>query len=130
MADPILGPNFGPQNGVRLLFFFPVPILGSKNFYISHFFGHADAPSTGRRKHLYSSGFQSQLLLVKSALTGNKRFNRFATMKGPKLDPPGDTILISRGPLSDPFLNTFPLQGGPKLDPQQVESGAFLEVRF
>ena len=26
--------------------------------------------------------------------------------------------------------NTFPLHGGPKLDPQQVESGASLEVRF
>ena len=78
----------------------------------------------------YSSRFQSQLFLVKSAWAWKKRFNRFATMKGPKLDPPGDHFWFQGGPLSDPFLKTFPLHGGPKLDPQQVESGASLEVRF
>ena len=62
---PFWGPNFGPQNGVRLSFFLSgFPFWGPKFepqngvslwiifFYISHFFGCADAPSTGRRKSL------------------------------------------------------------------------------
>ena len=57
---------------------------------------------------LPSSRFQPQLLLVKSASTWNKRFNRFATMKGPKRDQnwtlQGGPLLISSGPLSDPLL--------------------------
>ena len=44
-----------------------------------------------RKNGLRCSRFQSQLLLVKSASAWNKRFNTFATMKGPKLDPPGGT---------------------------------------
>ena len=44
-------------------------------------------------------------------------------MKGPKLDPPD-------GPLFDPFWYMFALYGDPKLDPQDVESGAALEVPF
>ena len=52
-------------------------------------------------------------------------------MKGPKLDPPGGTTFDFKGVhFPTPFLNTFPLHGGPKLGPQQVESGASLEVRF
>ena len=46
---------------------------------------------------LPSSSFDSQLLLVKSASTWNKRFNRFAAMKGPKLDPPGGTTFDFNG---------------------------------
>ena len=58
-------------------------------------------------------------------------FHRFATMKGPKLDPPGGTTFDFKGVhFPTPFLNTFPLHEGPKLGPQQVESGASLEVRF
>ena len=49
--------------------------------------------------------------------------------KGPKLDPPGGPVLIQEVHFVDPFGNTFPARD-PKLDPQQVESGAFLEVRF
>ena len=48
-------------------------------------------------------------------------------MEGLKLDPPEGTTFDFKG---SSFLNTFSLHGGPKLDPQQVESGAFLEVRF
>ena len=66
---------------------------------------------------LPSSSFHSQLLLVKSASTWNKRFNKFATMKGPKLDLRGDHFWFQGGPLSDPFLNMFPLHGGSKTGP-------------
>ena len=70
---------------------------------------------------LPSSRFQPQLLLVKSPSTWNKRLNRFATMrgpkKGPKLDPPGGTTLISSGPLSDPFLKHVSFARGSKNGP-------------
>ena len=54
-------------------------------------------------------------------------------MKGPKLDwtlQGGTTFDFKGVHFPTPFLNTFPLHGGPKLGPQQVESGASLEVRF
>ena len=70
----------------------------------------------------YSSRFQPQLLLVKSASNWNKDFNKFATMKGSKRD--------QNWTLHDSFWNTFLLHGGLKLDPQQVESDASLKVRF
>ena len=41
-----------------------------------------------------------------------------------------EPLLISRGSLFDPFWYMFALYGGPKLDPQNVESGAVLEVPF
>ena len=51
-------------------------------------------------------------------------------MKGPKLDPPDGTTFDFEGPLFDPFWYMFAFYGGPKLDPQNVESGAVLEVPF
>ena len=48
-------------------------------------------------------------------------------MKGLKLDPPGVTTLEFKGVH---FLTPFSNTGDPKLDPQQIESGACLEVRF
>ena len=73
-------------------------------------FGLQNVRKTRRAKMgLPSSRFQPQLLLVKSASTSHKSFNRFATMKvpkrGPKLDPPGVTTFdFKGGPFSDPFL--------------------------
>ena len=62
------------------------------------FFGPQNVRKSRRAKmDLPSSSFDSQLLLVKSASTWNKRFNRFATMKGPKLDPPGGTTFDFKG---------------------------------
>ena len=41
-----------------------------------------------------------------------------------------EKIHFRNGKKQQPLFNTFPLHGDPKLDPQQVESGASLEVRF
>ena len=76
------------------------------------FFGPQNVRKSRRAKMgLPSSSFHSQLLLVKSASTWNKRFKRFATMKGPKLDPPGGTTFDFKGvhfltPLETHFLCT------------------------
>ena len=62
------------------------------------FFGPQNVRKSRRAKMgLPSSSFHSQLLLVKSASTWNKRFNKFATMKGPKLDPLGGTTFDFKG---------------------------------
>ena len=56
---------------------------------------------------LPSSRFQSRLLLVKSVSAWNKRFNRFATMNGPKLDPPAGTPFNFKGVhFLTPFVKT------------------------
>ena len=70
---------------------------------------------------LPSSRFQPQLLLVKSVSTWNKRFNRFATMKGPKRDQnwtlQEGPLLISRGSTYWPFFKHVSFARGPKNGP-------------
>ena len=107
------------------------------------FFGPHNVRKSRRAKRgLPSSRFQSQLLLVKSASTWNKRFNRFATMKGPKLDPPGGTtfdfkgvhfltlfkyVSFARGSKTGPSTGwIWCLLGGPVLSPPQAPSSAAL----
>ena len=52
-------------------------------------------------------------------------------MKGPKLDPPDGTTFDFEGVHFLTLSGTGLLStGGPKLDPQDVESGAALEVPF
>ena len=86
------------------------------------FFGPQNVRKSRRAKMgLPSSRFQPQLLLVKSASTWNKRLNRFATLKGPKRDQnwtlQGGPLLISSGPLSDPFLKHVSFARGSKNGP-------------
>ena len=107
------------------------------------FFGPHNLRKSRRAKRgLPSSRFQSQLLLVKSASTWNKRFNRFATMKGPKLDSPGGTtfdfkgstfwppfkyVSFARGSKTGPSTGwIWCLLGGPVLSPPQAPSSAAL----
>ena len=103
---------------------------------------HNVRKSRRAKRGLPSSRFQSQLLLVKSASTWNKRFNRFATMKGPKLDPPGGTtfdfkgstfwplfkyVSFARGSKTGPSTGwIWCLLGGPVLSPPQAPSSAAL----
>ena len=51
-------------------------------------------------------------------------------MKGPKLDPPGGTTFDFNGVHFPTPFKYVSFVRGPKLDPQQIESGASLEVQF
>ena len=85
------------------------------------FFGPQNVGKSRRAKMgLPSSRFQSQLLLVKSASTWNKRFNRFATMKDQNWTLQGsreDHFWFQGGPLSDFFLKHVSFTRGSKTGP-------------
>ena len=86
------------------------------------FFGPQNVRKSRRAKMgLPSSRFQPQLLQVKSASIWNKRFNKFATLKGSKRDQnwtlQGGPLLISSGSTFWPFLKHVSFTRGSKTGP-------------